>query len=180
MPTSASEPAHERLTAFVAKLDEPQATVAREMLDAGLTVATFWGPEQMDVWRLDLTHGSVLARFGIERGFSYGIEMDHPQLRRRSAGENLTPYIAAWMVAAWRSGTLTRAFDPAEPGAEADHTAWPAVLTWMSETAHHDDFDAIDQLRDLMRSFRGAGYRMSHPIAESERVAMVQKILAGS
>lgn len=177
MTTPASEPAAWRLKAFVAKLEEPQSTVAREMLDGGLTVATFWGPEQMDVWRLDLTHGPVTVRFGIERGFSYGIEVDHPRLRRRSRGENLTPYMAAWMVAAWRTGTLTRIFDPAAPGAVSDTSAWPAVLTWMSDVAGQADFDAIDELRDLIHSFLGMGYRMTHPLPESERIARVEKVL---
>jgi hypothetical protein len=177
MGMTSGEPASWRPKAFVAKLDEPQATVAREMLEANVPIETFWGPEQMDVWRLDLRRGSVLVRFGIERGFSYGIEIDHPRLRRRSPGENLTPYIAAWMVAAWRTGALSRAFDPAAPNATSDPTAWAMVVDWMNSQATQADFDAIDNLRDLIRSFLQMGYRMTHPLSEAERISRVESIL---
>ncbi|MFB2583957.1 hypothetical protein [Herbiconiux liukaitaii] len=166
-----------RLEAFLTHLDEPQSTVARGMVHAGAEIVIFWGPEQMDVWRLELAHGPVIVRFGIERGFSYGIEMDHPGLRDRLPSNGLTPFIVVWMVWASRTGTLARQFDPAAPGIEADFDAWPLVVEWLRNVARGPDFTAIDDLRDLMNDLRGGGYRMSHPIPEAQRTAAVVKIL---
>jgi hypothetical protein len=169
-----------RLDAFLAHLDGPQSTIARGMIDAGAKILVFWGPEQMDVWRLELGQGEVTVRFGIERGFSDGVEITHPRLRRRPPRDGVVPYIAAWMVWAWRTGVLTRAFDPAAPGAQADPSAWPDVVSWLRDDAREPDFTAIDDLWDRMREFSGTGYRMSHRMSDEERIAQVQKILDGS
>jgi len=75
------------IQAFIAHLEDPtrgtwdsglgliEARTVREMLDDGFNVLEFWGPEQMDVWLLKLTRGTVTVQFGIERGFSDGIHL---------------------------------------------------------------------------------------------------------
>lgn len=73
--------------AFIAHLEDPsrgprdaavglvEGRTAREMLDDGFDVQEFWGPQQMDVWLLKLTRGTVTVQFGIERGYSDGIHL---------------------------------------------------------------------------------------------------------
>jgi len=60
-----------RLPQFLVRLeqrDPGRPSLARQLLDAGWLVDDFWGPVQMDVWRLALRRGDRAAVFGIERG----------------------------------------------------------------------------------------------------------------
>jgi hypothetical protein len=62
-----------RFLAHLEPRDAEAAALARALLDAGHPVVEFWGPEQMDVWRLKIRSGEAVVRFGIERGFSDGV-----------------------------------------------------------------------------------------------------------
>lgn len=55
--------------------DPPAAWLARELLDAGWSVRSLTGPEQMDVWELLLDRGTCSVRFGLERGSSDGVHV---------------------------------------------------------------------------------------------------------
>lgn len=44
------------------------STFAKHLLDEGGEVVVFWGPEQMDVWRLTIRRSGYLLTFGVERG----------------------------------------------------------------------------------------------------------------
>ncbi|MFJ4160668.1 hypothetical protein [Microbacterium testaceum] len=63
----------QRFLAHLEPRDDEAAALARALLDAGHPVVEFWGPEQMDVWRLKIRSGEAVVRFGIERGFSDGV-----------------------------------------------------------------------------------------------------------
>ncbi|GAT71734.1 amino acid adenylation enzyme/thioester reductase family protein [Microbacterium sp. HM58-2] len=60
------------LPQFLARLgdrDAGAAALARQLLDRGWSVQSFWGPEQMDVWSLTVRREGRTVRFGIERGY---------------------------------------------------------------------------------------------------------------
>jgi hypothetical protein len=137
-----------RLSGFISHLDEPQATVAAQMLADGLEITTFWGPEQMDVWRLDLARGPVQVRFGIERGASYGIEVNAPGLRDRGAYYGWPSYSFIAVVWAAHMGTLPEQVDTLNLNSITDFSAWSAVLDWLSK-ATDADYAKIDALIDL-------------------------------
>jgi hypothetical protein len=158
---SSAPPDPDRLARFLQKLDAPQTTVAAGMLAAGWQVTTFWGPEQMDVWSLTLTHRDVRAIFGIERGFSYGIELAHPGMRRPKPGEAWPSYEQVWLVWARRTGILPRAIDPKTLPTVAGFAAWPKVTRWLATTARSADFAALDALLAVHRE---------HWMAEHARV----------
>lgn len=50
--------------------DPVASKFAKQLLDEGGEVVVFWGPEQMDVWRLTIRRGEYLLTFGVERGRS--------------------------------------------------------------------------------------------------------------
>lgn len=50
--------------------DPNAAMFAKMLLEGGHDVMDFWGPEQMDVWRLRIRRGAHAIAFGIERGFA--------------------------------------------------------------------------------------------------------------
>ena len=59
------------LPRFLVHLEERRpgfAALARQLLDAGWQVQSFWGPVQMDVWSLRLRRDELAVIFGIERG----------------------------------------------------------------------------------------------------------------
>lgn len=64
-----------RFLEHLGSIDQMAADLAGILLDAGGTVRTFWGPEQMDVWELRVQRGEMIARFGVERGYSDGIRI---------------------------------------------------------------------------------------------------------
>jgi hypothetical protein len=64
-----------RFLDHLAPRDAEAAEFARLILDDGWAVRSFWGPEQMDVWELDLGRGDWFVQFRIERGFSDGIRV---------------------------------------------------------------------------------------------------------
>lgn len=53
--------------------DAGSARFARQLIDAGGVVRVLWGPLQMDVWEVRVQRGEMIARFGVERGFSDGV-----------------------------------------------------------------------------------------------------------
>jgi len=59
-----------RFLEHLAPRDPESAQLAQLLLDNGWTVRGFWGPEQMDVWQLDLARHGLLVQFRIERGFA--------------------------------------------------------------------------------------------------------------
>lgn len=58
-----------RFLAHLGDRDAGAAALARQLLERGWSVQSFWGPEQMDVWSLTVRHENRLVRFGIERGY---------------------------------------------------------------------------------------------------------------
>lgn len=50
--------------------DPIASAFAMLLLDEGGEVVEFWGPEQMDVWRLTIRRSRHLLTFGVERGKS--------------------------------------------------------------------------------------------------------------
>jgi hypothetical protein len=154
-----------RLSGFLAHLDSPQRIIARGMVDAGAEIDVFWGPEQMDVWRLTLRRGDATVGFGIERGISDGVTVDHRRLRDR---DGWTSYGDLWLVWALRTGAIPHAVDPLDAHPSAAYDAWPAVLDWLG-TATDADLTAIDALvvvvRDLLRSTYSSR-RREVPVAE--------------
>lgn len=59
----------------VRQVDSAAAELAEHLLRSGWQVVTCWGPEQMDVWMLTLARGAWRVRFGVERGYSNGVEV---------------------------------------------------------------------------------------------------------
>ncbi|MEO8527683.1 MAG: hypothetical protein ABI435_01245, partial [Pseudolysinimonas sp.] len=147
-----------RLSGFISHLDEPQATVAAQMLADGLEITTFWGPEQMDVWRLDLARGPVHVRFGIERGASYGIEVNAPRLRDRGTYYGWAAYSTIALVWAARTGALPEQVDTLDLHATTDYTASREVLEWLSE-ATDADLSKIDAVIDLVYHHANSEHR---------------------
>ncbi len=61
---------------FLARLssrDPSAASLGQHLLEAGWTVQSISGPQQMDVWELLLRRGTLSVRLGIERGYSDGV-----------------------------------------------------------------------------------------------------------
>ena len=66
------------LPRFLVHLEERRpgfAALARQLLDAGWQVQSFWGPVQMDVWSLRLRRDELAVIFGIERGVADGVQL---------------------------------------------------------------------------------------------------------
>lgn len=55
--------------------DAGAAALARQLLDEGWTIRSFWGPVQMDVWSLGLRRGGREVVFGVERGFPDAVRL---------------------------------------------------------------------------------------------------------
>lgn len=62
-----------RFLVHLRKRDAGLSDFVRQLLDAQWEAIEFWGPEQMDVWRLALRSGNRVLQFGIERGFVDGV-----------------------------------------------------------------------------------------------------------
>lgn len=166
---------HPKLSGFFSHLDEPQTTVAQQMVAAGWEVATFWGPEQMDVWRLTLRRGPVQVSFGIERGFSYGIEVHHELLRERAPGFGWPSYDLVWLTWKWRTKAFGR--DPDSLEIPADTTEWPQLCAWLS-TASRPDVATIDALIDATRELLNRRYRSPRkPATPEERIEVTRRAL---
>jgi hypothetical protein len=163
-----------RLSGFLTHLDSPQRIIASGLVDAGAEIDVFWGPEQMDVWRLTLRRGDATVGFGIERGFSDGVTVDHRRLRDRGARDGWTRYGDLWLVWAVRTGAIPHALDPLDLHATADYDAWTAVLDWL-DAASDADLTAIDALEVVIRDLHRSKYssrRREVPVAE--RIAAAQ------
>lgn len=164
-----------RLSGFFSHLDEPQTTVAQQLVAAGWEVATFWGPEQMDVWRLTLRRGPVQVSFGIERGFSYGIEVHHELLRERGPTYGWPPYGQIWLAWKWRTKTFGR--DPDAFEIPADTTEWPQLFAWLG-AASRPDVATIDALIDATRELLNRRYGSPrNPATPAERVEVTRRAL---
>ena len=177
--TVTSAPTYSRVSAFLAHLDPTQRTIAHGMVNAGAEIDTFWGPEQMDVWRLTLRRGEATVGFGIERGFSDGVTVDHRRLRDRGARDGWMSYVDLWLVWAVRTGAIPHALDPLDLAASADYTAWVAVLDWL-DTATEADLTAIDALEVVIRDLHRAKYSSRRrEVPEAERIEMAQRATTG-
>jgi hypothetical protein len=175
--TITSAPTYSRVSAFLAHLDPPQRTIAHGMLVASAEIDTFWGPEQMDVWRLTLRRGDATVGFGIERGFSDGVSVDHRRLRDRGARDGWTRYGDLWLVWARRTGVIPHAVDPLEVHVSADYTAWAAVLDWL-DTASDADLTAIDALEVVVReAFRAKYSSRRRDVPAEERIAAAENAI---
>jgi hypothetical protein len=173
--TSAQQ--YTRLSGFLTHLDAPQRLIAAAMLDAGAEIDVFWGPEQMDVWRLTLRRGDATVGFGIERGISDGVVVDHRRLRDRGARDGWTSYGDLWLVWAVRTGAIPHAVDPTTTHTAAAYDAWPAVLDWL-DTASDADLTAIDALVLATREMHRAKYRSRRrDVAEAERIALAERAI---
>lgn len=100
----ASDPDLANLTRFLDHLGNPHrdpdaAAFARLLLEQGCEVETFWGPEQMDVWRLTVRRGRRRVTFGVERGFPDGVGVG-------AADESEWTFIPLWLaVLGWARAT---------------------------------------------------------------------------
>lgn len=171
-----SAPTYSRMTAFLAHLDPRQRTIAHGMLEAGAEIETFWGPEQMDVWHLTLRRGDATVGFGIERGFSDGVTVDHRRLRDRGARLPWRSYDHLWHLWALRTGVVPHAVDPMAVHAVADYNAWPAALDWL-DTATDADLAAIDRLANLLHDLHRAKYSDRREVAVEERIASAERAI---
>lgn len=178
--TVASAPTYSRITGFLTHLEYPQRTIAQGMYEAGAEIDVFWGPEQMDVWRLNLRRGDATVGFSIERGFSDGVTVDHRRMRDRGARAGWTSYGYLWLVWALRTGVIPQSVDPLGSHASADYTAWPAVLDWL-DAATDADLTAIDRLvlavQDLHRKKYGERRR---EVPVEQRIEAAERAILGT
>ena len=76
--------------------DRVASQFAQRLLDDGGEVVEFWGPQQMDVWRLTIRRGGHLVGFGVERGYPDGVTV------RPAAGTQWTQAISLKLgIFAW-------------------------------------------------------------------------------
>lgn len=73
-----------RFLTHLAERDPRAAALATRLLDDGWEVIVFWGPEQMDVWNLQVRKGRVVVAFGVERGFSDGVRVARERVRHHN------------------------------------------------------------------------------------------------
>ncbi|WP_291041204.1 hypothetical protein [Herbiconiux sp.] len=59
-----------RFLDHLAERDDDAARLARQLLADGGEVLVFWGPQQMDVWHLEVRRGRWIVLFRIERGMA--------------------------------------------------------------------------------------------------------------
>lgn len=129
-----------RFLDHLAERDAEAAACARLLLDEDWNVRGFWGPQQMDVWQLDLQRGDWLVQFRIERGFAEGVMIARSadSLPRLDAYRSLGFAIFAW---ARTHGVPFRLEEPRD--VEHDFvTHGVAALTWLGE-GHDEVFERV-------------------------------------
>ena len=141
---SASAPDLTNLPRFLDHLAErdPQAAdFARLLLDDGAwRISGFWGPEQMDVWELDLQRGEWFVQFRIERGIAEGV--------RVARGSGARPPLDAFRAIGFATFAWARAnavpFRLDDPGdVQHDIVAHGrAALDWLAD-GHHPAFERV-------------------------------------
>lgn len=89
--------------------DPHAAELARKLLKKRWELRTLWGPEQMDVWRLELEKDGWIVAFGIERGMSDGAMVARVPTDEETAPEfrQLTAAVIGWARATGADVPLT-------------------------------------------------------------------------
>lgn len=128
------------------------ARLARGLLDDGWAVKTFWGPQQMDVWQLDLLRGGVLVQFRIERGIADGIRV----ARDSDAPPRLDDYYPIGLaVFVWaRIHDKPYRLDHPDDIAHDLEEYGPPALRWLEEY----EGTAVDRVYDAWITFHRATY----------------------
>ena len=123
-----------RFLTHLAERDPRAAALAKRLLDDGWEVIVFWGPQQMDVWNLQVRKSRVVVAFGVERGFSDGVFVGREQVRHHNLEEK------------WPIGLLTVAWAH-DTGVAYGEPSWSeswsaplepalAALAWYEEKLH--------------------------------------------
>lgn len=153
--TAATGPDLTNLPRFLDHLstrDAEAAQFARLLLtEDQWQIRGFWGPEQMDVWQLDLERGDWFVQFRIERGISEGVRT----VRSADTAPRLNDYrnigyaIFAWARA---KGVPFRLDDPDDVAHDIVAHGRTA-LDWLA-SGHHAAFERVAAAADEYRSAR--------------------------
>lgn len=152
---AATDPDLTNLPRFLDHLADPSrdpdaAAFAHLLLEQGCEVATFWGPQQMDVWRLTVRRGSRRVTFGVERGFADWVGVG-------TAGESEFEFASLWLaVLGWaRAAGVDLVFDDPD-SRHGDLLAYGlSALDWLD--AGNDD--VLARIHAAWREYRHGDFR---------------------
>jgi len=126
---------------YLASKQPEAAQFAHLLLDDGAAVLDIWGPQQMDVWHLDLRRGDWIVRFHIERGIAEWARVARamvPPLPWDSY-QWIGLAIFAWARA---TGVPFRLTDPDDIWHDLEAHG-RAALDWLNE-GNHQTLDRVD------------------------------------
>ena len=145
---------------------DPMASkFAKQLLDEGGEVVVFWGPQQMDVWRLTIQRDGYLVSFGVERGWPDGVTLSPAA----DADEWPGAIPLRFAVFAWARAHAVELVIDDPIGFRVDLLAYgTAALDWLG--AGHDDV-LVNIYTAFQDGFRALGPIM-RPEQEAERSAI--------